>query len=174
MKGCTICMSYDTRIANDMKGEEMKTVFEDLLFANIEIRNKEEVINFLSKALQQKGKVKEGFANEVIKREESFPTGLPTFPYGVAIPHTEQGMVNETTLAFASLKEPIIFKSILGDDGDVQVRFVFLLASRDSDGHLKFMKNIMTAFQSEEIQIKLLKANSSKELFDTLSFIDRE
>ena len=72
------------------------------------------------------------------------------------------------------MKEPIIFKSILGDDGDVQVRFVFLLASRDSDGHLKFMKNIMTAFQSEEIQIKLLKANSSKELFDTLSFIDRE
>ena len=152
----------------------MKTVYEDLLFANVEFENKEEGIVFLSNALLKKGKVKEGFAREVLKREDSFPTGLPTHPYGVAIPHTEQEMVNETTLAFASLKKPIFFKSILGDGSYVSVKFIFLLASRDSDGHLKFMRNIMTAFQSEEIQNKLLSANNSKELYEILSFIDKD
>ena len=166
-------MSNDISVSNDTKCRiNMKTVFRDLLFTDLECKSDFEVIDFLSSKLLESGKVKEDFAKEVKKRETIAPTGLPTVPYGVAIPHTEQDHVNETCLAFARMKKEIVFKSILNDGSDVNVKFVFLLASRDSKGHMQFMKNIMTAFQSEEIQHRLMDAKDPDELYEILKFID--
>lgn len=150
----------------------METVNKELLFADLELNTNLEIIDFLGAQLFEQGKVKEEFAERVKEREMGFPTGLPTIPYGVAIPHTEQDSVIETSLAFARLKNEVVFKSILGDGSDVNVKFVFCLASRDSEGHMQFMKNIMTAFQSEEIQNRLLDAKDNDELYEILKFID--
>lgn len=150
----------------------MKSVYKDLLFTDLDLSTNLEVIDFLGSELLKKGKVKEDFCQRVKDRELLCPTGLPTTPYGVAIPHTEQDSVNETCLCFARLKNEVVFKSILGDGSDVHVKFVFLLASVDSESHMSFMKNIMTAFQSEEIQNKLSAAKDPDELYEILKFIN--
>lgn len=150
----------------------MNTVHKELLYADLELDDSFAVIDFLGSRLYEEGKVKEDFSRRVKERELSFPTGLPTVPYGVAIPHTEQDCVIDTTLAFARLKNDVVFKSILGDGSDVNVRFVFVLASRDSACHMQFMKNIMTAFQSPDIQNRLIEAKNSDELYRILKFID--
>lgn len=150
----------------------MKTIYKDLLFCNYEADTFDQVISFLGSRLFKARKVSSDFVENVLKREYDFPTGLPTQPYGVAIPHTEQEYVYDTCLSFCTLKNPVMFKSMLGDGSDVPVKFVFLLASKDSNGHMSFMKNIMTAFQSSDIQRNLAEAKSSEELYTTLSFID--
>lgn len=150
----------------------MKTVYKELLFTDVSFEDNFEVIDFLGSKLFELGKVKDDFVERVKEREISFPTGIPTIPFGVAIPHTEQDSVNETCLAFAKLNKEVVFKSIMNDGSDVNVKFVFLLASKDSEGHMQFMKNIMTAFQSAEIQNKLNEANSTDEIYEILKFID--
>ncbi len=152
----------------------MNTVHKELLFTDLECKDAYEVIDFLGSHLYQQGKVKANFVSRVKEREELFPTGIPTKPYGVAIPHTEQESVNETCICFARMKNDVIFKSILNDGNDVNVKFVFVLASRDSDDHMQFMKNIMTSFQSEEIQNRLLVAKDRTELYEILKFIDEK
>lgn len=150
----------------------MKTIYKDLLFCNYEADTFDQVITFLGSKLFEAKKVSSDFVENVLKREYGFPTGLPTKPYGVAIPHTEQEYVYDSCLSFCTLKHPVMFKSILGDGSDIPVKFVFLLASKDSEGHMSFMKNIMTAFQSSDIQKDLAEARSNEDLYKTLAFID--
>ena len=61
----------------------------DNIYINVDVDNFEDLIYKLSLKLIETGDVLEEFPNEVIKREKVFPTGLPTNPFGVAIPHTD-------------------------------------------------------------------------------------
>src|SRR5690606_25252813 len=85
---------------------------KELALINIDAASKEEVLELLGNKLLDKGFVKEGIVASVLQREASYPTGLPTQPHGVAIPHTDGDMVNESKIAFASLKNPVGFTAM--------------------------------------------------------------
>ena len=70
---------------------------------------KRQVLESLSSQLFASGMVKASFSGAVIKREEVFPTGLPTEPVGVAIPHTDSEHVLKNALAVGAGHSFIIF-----------------------------------------------------------------
>lgn len=135
-----------------------------LVVIELEAGSKEEVLTLLGTKLIEQGVVKEGFIESVLKRETSYPTGLPTSPFGVAIPHTDGDMVNHSKIAFASLKEPVKFNA-MGQGADlVDVKLVFMLALQNPADQLETLQKLVGLFQDPETVVKLAQVKSAEEL----------
>ncbi|TWT25997.1 PTS sugar transporter subunit IIA [Planomicrobium sp. CPCC 101110] len=120
---------------------------KELIVLNLEASSKEEVLEVLGNLLTEHGVVKEGFIESVLQREKEFPTGLPTEPFGVAIPHTDGDMVHDSKIAFASLKNPVKFAAMGGSAELVDVKIVFMLALNSSQGQLDMLQKLVGLFQ---------------------------
>lgn len=88
----------------------------------------EDVIRTMSNTLIKKNLVKKEYPDHVIAREKKFPTGLPTKPFGVAIPHTDAKWTNHNAICVGILKDPIDQVVMGTDDTPVKVSIVFMLA----------------------------------------------
>ncbi len=77
--------------------------------------------------LVDSGAAAESYTAAVIAREHMFPTGLPTEPYGVALPHAT-GVIRCSAISLVTLREPVIFGQMGDPDERVAVRLVIGLA----------------------------------------------
>lgn len=146
----------------------MAILEKNLILLDPESRSKEELIRLMSDRLLSCGAVKDSFADAVLARELLYPTGLPTEPYCVAIPHTEAAHVNEIRIAVARLQEPVMFQSIELTGENLPVKLVFLQALRDSNQHLSFTKALMTIIRDAD-RLKAIEAAADiDELFELL------
>ncbi|EEQ56367.1 phosphoenolpyruvate-dependent sugar phosphotransferase system, EIIA 2 [Clostridiales bacterium 1_7_47FAA] len=102
----------------------------------------EDAIRLCSDELIRKGAVKTTFREACLKREESFPTGLPTNP-GVAIPHAGNEHVLKNAICLLRLDNPVLFQRLDAPDETVEVNLVFNLATSESDGHIEVLKKLM-------------------------------
>jgi len=134
----------------------------ELIKIGLEPVSKEEVLTELGNLLAEKGFVKEGFTESVLSREKSFPTGLPTIPFGVAIPHTDGDMVHESKIAFASLKEPVKFFAMGRNDELVDVRLIFMLALKSPEDQLDMLQKLVGLFQNPDTVIQLAEAKDTE------------
>lgn len=75
------------------------------IFIDVEVTEFEELVKLISAPLISNKDVVEAFPEEVIKREVNFPTGLPTEPFCVAIPHTDAKFVLNNKVTIAVLKK---------------------------------------------------------------------
>ncbi|CEG23730.1 putative licABCH operon regulator [Planococcus massiliensis] len=142
---------------------------KELVAIELEIDSKESVIAFLGNRLLEKAYVKEGFVESVLKREETFPTGLPTIPFGIAIPHTDGDMVNESKIAFATLKNPVKFLA-MGQSGElIDIKVVFMLALKEPAAQLATLQKLVGLFQNPETVSKLAAITSAEELNDLIN-----
>ncbi len=122
----------------------------------LEAKTKEEVLAQMADLLEDCGYVKKSYKDGIIKREEIFPTGLPTGNIGVAIPHTDVKHVNKPMIAAATLKEPVKFRVMGGSEEEIiDVKIVFLLAMNDSTAQLELLKNIINVIQDNELLDKI-------------------
>lgn len=137
---------------------------KELVVLNLEANSKEEVLEVLGDLLTEQGVVKEGFIESVLQREQKFPTGLPTEPYGVAIPHTDGDMVNDSKIAFASLKNPVKFAAMGGSAELVDVKIVFMLALNSSQGQLDMLQKLVGLFQDPGTVEQLTEVSDADQL----------
>lgn len=128
----------------------------------------ESVIRRLAQPLINDGLVVNDFADHVLAREANFPTGLPTEPVGVAIPHTDHQHVRRNGFAVGILAEPVIFEDMGGEPEPVPVQIVFLLALAESNKQLNVLGWIMTLIQDAEYLQQLLTL-SDEDIFRTLT-----
>ena len=152
----------------------MGVIFKELIFLDAVFDSAKEAIFFLSSRLLEKGFVKDSFAENVWKREEKYPTGIPTQPYCVAIPHTDKEYVCRESVAFARVREEVNFKTILGTGEELPVKFIFLLATRDDDGHIEFIRQLMSVFQNADTLEKMAAAEDVDALYDILSVMNQQ
>src|SRR5690625_7841997 len=106
------------------------TMFMDkqFIFVDLEVNSREEVLTLLGARLLKLGYVKKGFTESVIEREKHFPTGWPTAPYGIAIPHTDGDEVIQSKRGFASLKYRVQFNVMGGSEQELQVSLLLMIA----------------------------------------------
>ncbi|MBC1517156.1 PTS sugar transporter subunit IIA [Listeria immobilis] len=132
------------------------------IFVDIEVKDFETVIPLLVKPLIVNQDVLEDFPNQVIERERIFPTGLPTEPYGVAIPHTNAEFVINNKVTIATLKNPIQMELMGGMDEDaIDVTIIFLLALGQSNKQLNILQKLMSILNQEDILTRI--KNGTKE-----------
>lgn len=87
-----------------------------------------EVLTALAHLFQENVDVAPGYTAALLRREQEFPTGLPTMPYGVAIPHADGQYVIRSGLAVCTLSTPIPFQEMGNPIGVVSVRLAILIA----------------------------------------------
>ena len=125
---------------------------------------RDDVLNEMADYLAAKGAVKPSYGAAVITRENVFPTGIPCEPIGVAIPHSDRALVEDTTVLVAKLPQGVTFTRI--DDGDltVDVRVVFMLAVNSDQGQLDTIAQVMDLIQNPELVQSVACAQSAEEI----------
>ena len=151
-----------------LKGLIMKNIERDLFF-DLNFETNKDAISFLGNILYKKGYVTYDFTSNVLEREKSYPTGLPCQPFGIAIPHTERDFVIHECFTFCRCKKGVDFYSILNDGSIVSVNFIFLLALKDGEDHLNFLKQITDFYQNESVLNDLYQASDIDAMYSILS-----
>lgn len=152
-----------------------------LLFAKNDIfvsqfSTQKEVFEEISQALLDEGLVKKEFLENLMNREQNFPTGIdlsvvdPELP-NVAIPHTEGEFVNIRRVIPIKLLKPIKFFNMIQPDQELEVKFMFMILNNDPDGQANILAQIMnflTATPKENLK-EFFEMQEPKEIFDFLN-----
>ncbi|MFS2327794.1 PTS sugar transporter subunit IIA [Brucella sp. H1_1004] len=130
----------------------------------------EEIIRILAGKLEKLGYVKPSYADAVVSRELSMPTGLPLeLEKNVAVPHTDPEHVLKAGIAFATLKSPVEFTNMEDPDEAVAVGYVFLLAINDKDKQIETLQQIMATIQDPDALERLMAARSFEDIQTALN-----
>lgn len=121
----------------------------------------------LANHLHDAGVVNDEYKDAILKREASFPTGLMTQTIGVAIPHCDPDKVIEPQIGFMRLKEPVTFHQ-MGDNTEIQVKVLFMLALKKSDDQLTMLQKLMALFQNKAAMAAVQNVSSVKDFISLM------
>ncbi|WP_312097700.1 BglG family transcription antiterminator [Niallia sp.] len=119
-----------------------KLVRGDLVHLGIDKAHPYEVIEMLANTLFQKGLIQKEFIHSALNRERKSATAIGG---NIAIPHGDPEMVNQSAIAVAILREPILW-------GSEYVSVIFLLAISKEDQNLNRAVVGQIAFYSENLE----------------------
>ena len=142
----------------------------DLMAFDVRAKDWRDLVRQLSGMAEAEGRVTPGYADDVIAREELYPTGLPIEGLGVAVPHamTREHVVGPA-IVYARLAEPVSFKEMGDGERDVLVEAAFLLVPGDAGGHLEILQKLILMLTDGEAIERLRAATTPKEVEDLLS-----
>lgn len=141
---------------------------EELVFREVIAKTKEEVLSFLAEKLFEKGYVKYEYIQAIQEREKEYPTGLPSSEPGIAIPHANFEMVNKTTLAIATLKQPVEFRNMEKKQAELPIQIVIMMAIGEPHGQVEMLQKIVAIIQDEPLRKAMVKTKTNKELLQLL------
>jgi PTS system galactitol-specific IIA component len=130
-------------------------ISEELIKLGMAETVKNDAIRSLAAGLYKLDCVREGYVENVIKREETFPTGLPT-SIPVAICHTEAQFVKQSALAVGTLMTPIAFQEMGTPERTVNAEIIFLLALNDPKQQVPWLKK-MSALFKDQVMLKTIR-----------------
>lgn len=133
--------------------------------------SQEQLLDRLSADLFKTGYVTEGFSAAVKQRESKYPTGLPTHPIAIAIPHTDPEFVTRPGIAVAKLNAPVTFREMGSNDRYVEAAIIFVLCLPDGKSQLATLQKLMTAVSQPEKLARLDQALTEEQLFAELDEI---
>ncbi|MGQ2374106.1 PTS sugar transporter subunit IIA [Companilactobacillus zhachilii] len=142
---------------------------KQIMLFDEDVNTSTEIITDLADELKENNIINDKFLNHVLKREMEFPTGLATNGLGVAIPHTDSKYVNESQIAFATLKNPINFKSMVDLNKEVPVSLVFMIAMASPHEQAELLSKLMSLFQDSAELENLKSCKSKKEVIKILN-----
>jgi galactitol PTS system EIIA component len=134
------------------------TISEDLILVNQEVSSKEEIIRKLGELLLEHGFVKDTYIQAVLDREIVYPTGLSARVTGVAVPHTDTEHVNNSAVAVATLKDPVIFNGMGAPKTEVSVYVVMMLAIHDKTQVINILRKVILIIEKDEVLKKIWDA----------------
>jgi len=147
----------------------MDLMAPQLIMTGFSGQNDEDVIRLLVGLLTLDGRAGAGFADAAITRERVFPTGLPTQPVGVAIPHADPESVTKSGVCVGVLKTPVPF-GLMGTDGStkVDVQIVFLLAILEREKQTSMIQELITLIQSGGLLKSISLASTPDQVYDII------
>lgn len=137
---------------------------EEHILLNLEADDARQAIQELNQALVASNYTQDAFAEDVWQREQTYPTGLPTQPVPVAIPHADPDHVNASAVSIGVLRQPVKFAQ-MGTDGSIQLEtpIVILLAVKEREKQVALIQELMRVIQSPQLLEALLRAASPQE-----------
>lgn len=128
-------------------GEDRKQQYfiSELFFPRLSFRTQEEVIQYLTNILLEKGYVQKGFFESSMRREKLSSTASQNL---IAIPHALENMAKKTGIAVASLEKPVKW-------GSRSAQLIFMLSVRKEDK--KYLKEFYELFVNLTEDIKLVE-----------------
>ncbi|SRR5690606_19196962 len=140
-------------------------IHENTTITHLTAENHEQVIRALVDKLHEHGLVELEFADDVLAREETFPTGLPTEPHAVAIPHADPQHVRESAVAVAVLDRPVTFGRMGASAGtSIEAKVVFLLALKEAEKQVVMIQQLMELLQNASVLQDVIDAADSAQV----------
>jgi PTS system galactitol-specific IIA component len=137
---------------------------ESHILVGLAAEDADAAIRALNDALAATGHTRTEFAEDACRRERTFPTGLPTQPVAIAIPHADPEHVLRSAVAIGTLRGPVSFGQ-MGTDGStlLAVRAVFLLAIKEREKQVEMIQQLMNVIQNRALLGSLLAARDAGE-----------
>jgi PTS system galactitol-specific IIA component len=145
----------------DTNNTTQLTISEDLILVNQEVSSKEDIIRKLGGLLFEHGFVKDTYTQAVLDREIVYPTGLSARVTGVAVPHTDTEHVNNSAVAVATLRDPIIFNGMGAPKTEVNVYVVMMLAIHDKTQVINILRKVILIIEKDEVLQKIWDAKDA-------------
>lgn len=136
---------------------------EKVIILNGSAKTKEAALSELANLMLIKNSVNESFLENVLKREEVYPTGLLVNGVGIAIPHTDSEYVKKSQLGFMSLESPVVFNEMGTLDKEVEVNLIFMLALKEAHEQLSMLQQLIEMFQNESVISSLFEIETVEE-----------
>ncbi len=147
----------------------LKLFDEKMMRVSAKAANTEEAIKLLGTLMAQADFVGEAYWEDVYKREQTYPTGLPTQPVAIAIPHADPDLVIKSGIAVAVFNEPVKFRIMGSNDPDeLDVPVVFMLALKDFKQQTAVIRDLLMLIQSKTIISDIYHAASSKDIYHVI------
>lgn len=131
---------------------------ESLIFLELEETDYKAVLQRMGTSMIREGYARDTYVQALLERERTFPTGLDIHGIGVAIPHTDVCHVKKEGIALAVLKKPVVFRQMGDESIQVPVRFIFMLAVLNPDGHLQRLQSVLDIIQDAGLLEQLFNA----------------
>ena len=135
----------------------------DLIFTGIRVRDKEELLSMLSNRLVKLGYVTEKYHDSILKREKTVSTYIGN---GVAIPHGNSGLANDSRVAVAILDEPVIWSA--ENTVDTVFLLAFKVSGKDDSRLIQFFYKGFLELIETESSLKHLRSLEKEELYQYL------
>lgn len=149
-------------------------ISKDYIFHNKKYKNNHDLFEDIGKKLEQDGYVKNTYVQALKDREKIFPTGLETPYVNIAIPHTDASHVLKPVISVITLKQPIKFETMGGNEGDyIHVKIILLLAINDPKNHLNVLQKLIFMLSTPEME-KLLNVKSIDEIYNIMINLIKE
>jgi len=142
-------------------------ISEKLIKLGMTETSKEEAIRALAAGLYANDYVREGYVENVIKREEIYPTGLPT-SIPVALCHTEAQYVKQSAMAVGTLATPVAFLEMGTPERTVDAEIIFLLALNDPKQQVPWLKKMAAVFKDNALLKSIRHADDPLKLAEML------
>ena len=140
--------------------ELMDYLTEELILTGIDAANAEDAIRSVAQALYTTGYVKASYADAVLARETTFPTGIENEGYNFAIPHTDLDHVNKPAIAIATLRNPVEFARMDAENETTDVRLIFMLAITEPDKQIGALRSLMQLLQDHQFYNDLCQCST--------------
>lgn len=142
---------------------------QDLFVKNLSenIENQNSLFETFGKILINKNYVDSNYIEAIKEREKSYPTGISTLNYAVAIPHVDVKYAKVNTIFVATSKNGIEFEDA-EEDRNLKVKIVFGIIIKDHDSHIDFLIQISNLIQNESLLDSIYNAKDSKNIKDII------
>ncbi len=137
---------------------------KELIWLDVDFSSKEDLFQKAGNYLYELGYVKESFADALSEREKNFPTGLPTEPYKVAIPHTDSIHVNKEAVMFIRPRKAVKFFNVGDDTDEIEAEMVFVLCIMEPQKQLEVLKALVEYLSDPETMNALKNGETEDEL----------
>ena len=142
---------------------------EENIMVGLQSSGAEDVIRTLANRLVETGYAQDGFAQDVWDREGEFPTGLPTEPVGVAIPHADPDNVIKSAVCIGVLKDPVTFTQ-MGTDISLRVQapLIFMLAIKEKEKQVVMIQQLVEMIQNPALLTSLTGVQTPDQAYELI------
>ncbi len=139
-------------------------ISEDLIATNVDVKNREEAIQFAGELLYNAGIIEKRYIGAMINSLNEFGPYI-VVTKNIALPHArpEEGAI-KLGLSIVTLSTPIAF----GNEQNDPVKYIFCLSAVNSNQHIKVMSELAEILGDKDFN-KLLETAENK--YDILNYI---
>ena len=142
----------------------------NMMRVGAQAENADDAIRLLGEVMAEAGYVEETYWQDVLQRERNFPTGLPTQPVAVAIPHADPDHVIRSGIAVGVFSHPLTFCLMGSNQGEtLQVSLLFMLALKDFKQQTQVIRDLLNLIQSGDLLVGISQAQTPCQIMDLIA-----
>lgn len=119
----------------------------------------------LAKVLLDHGYVHESYADAIVEREKSYPTGLAFGKHSISMPHCGIEHVITPAICMGVLKHPIPWHRMDDPKSTCNVELVVMLALTEPHSHITMLQRVATLIQNQEFVTQIIDSSTAENAY---------